>query len=74
MIYMKGTYSLGITGYELWVDDQDLQEDTMSVLYVGSNREQISKRYKIQHRNKKRVRQFVRPYGRRIYLDECCWN
>lgn len=71
MIYYKAYYSLGLTGYELWVNDDDLRDDTIHVLYVGSQREQIARRYKIQFRNKVHVRQFVRVHGRRIYLDEC---
>lgn len=70
MIYYKGYYSLGLTGYELWVDDDDLRDDTMHVLFVGTDQEQVAKRYKIQFRNKVHVRQFVRVHGRRIYLDQ----
>ena len=65
------SYSLGITGYDLWVNDDDLREGKIHVLYVGTQHEQIAKRYKIQQRNKKNPREFVRVYGRRIYLDEC---
>lgn len=65
------SYSLGITGYDLWVNDDDLREGKIHVLYVGTQREQIAKRYKIQQRNKKNPREFVRVCGRRIYLDEC---
>ena len=76
MIYLRGYYSMGLCGYELWVNDDDLLDDTMHVLFVGTNREQKARRYKIQVRNKDGLantghRQFVRPHGRRIYLDEC---
>lgn len=71
MIYCKAYYSLGLTGYELWVDDDDLRDDTIHVLYVGTQPEQKAKRYKIQQRNKHNPREFVRVHGRRIYLDEC---
>lgn len=71
MIYLKATYSLGLTGYELWVNEDDLRDDTMHVLYVGAQPEQIARRYKIQNRNKVKPRMFVRVNGRRIYLDEC---
>ncbi|ALP92500.1 hypothetical protein [Intestinimonas butyriciproducens] len=40
-------YSLDITGYELWSDPND--SDRLMVLYVGTQREQIAKSYKIQH-------------------------
>lgn len=60
-------YSLGITGYELWNDPAN--PDRLMVLSVGTQREQIAKSYKVcQTRS---GRQFVRPYGRRIYLDQC---
>lgn len=64
---MYVTYSLGITGYELWTDPDNT--DRLMVLHVGTQREQIAKSYKVcRTRN---GRQFVRPYGRRIYLDQC---
>lgn len=71
MIYCKAYYSLGLTGYELWVDDDDLRDDTIHVLFVGAQREQVARRYKLQNRNISHPRSFVRVYGRRIYLDEC---
>ena len=66
MIYYKAYYSLGLTGYELWVNDQDLQEDKSHGLFIGTQREQKARRYKTQFRNKVHVRQFVRVYGRRM--------
>lgn len=60
-----GYYSLGLTGYEIGIKD----DETALVLYVGTQREQIAKPYKIQYGTSGRA--FVRPYGRRIYLDEC---
>lgn len=71
MIYVKYYYSLGLAGYELWVDDDDLRDDTIHVLFVGTQREQVARRYKLQNRNTRHPRSFVRVYGRRIYLDEC---
>lgn len=71
MIYYKAYYSLGLAGYELWVDDDDLRDDTIHVLFVGTQREQVARRYKLQNRNIRHPRSFVRVYGRRIYLDEC---
>lgn len=71
MIYCKASYSLGLTGYELWVNDDDLRDDTIHVLYVGAQPEQIARRYKLQNRNTLHPRSFVRVHGRRIYLDEC---
>ncbi len=60
-------YSLGITGYELWSDPNF--PGHLMVLYVGTQREQIGRRYKV--RQTKGGRQFVQPNGRRIYLDQC---
>lgn len=70
MTYWKGYYSMGLCGYELWVDEDDLRDDTMHVLFVGTDREQKAKRYKIQFTPNGK-RQFVRPNRRRIYLDDC---
>ncbi len=64
---MHVTYSLGITGYELWSDPD--APDHLMVLYVGTQREQTAKSYKV--RQTRNGRQFVQPYGRRIYLDQC---
>ncbi len=64
---MHITYSLGITGYELWSDPDN--SDRLMVLFVGTQREQIAKSYKVLQTRS--GRQFVRPYGRRIYLDQC---
>lgn len=72
MIYYKAYYSLGITGYELWVDDDDLRDDTIHVQFVGTDSTPATnRRYKLQNRNTRHPRSFVRVYGRRIYLDEC---
>ena len=64
---MKAFYSLGITGYELWSELDN--PDRLMVLYVGTQREQIARSYKI--RRTKSGRSFVQPNGRRIYLDQC---
>lgn len=64
---MHITYSLGITGYELWNDPDN--PDRLMVLFAGTQREQIAQSYKVLQT--KSGRQFVRPYGRRIYLDQC---
>lgn len=64
---MYAIYSLGITGYELW-NCPDAPGYLM-VLYVGGQKEQIARRYKV-HRTAS-GRQFVQPHGRRIYLDQC---
>ena len=71
MMYSKYYYSMGQVGYNLWVDDDDLRDDTIHVLFVGTQREQVARRYKLQNRNTRHPRSFVRVYGRRIYLDEC---
>ena len=60
-----GYYSLGLTGYEITIKNQD----TASVLFVGTQREQIARDHKIQIAPSGRA--FVRTRGRRIYLDEC---
>ena len=63
-----GYYSLGLTGYEVW-DDPDAAGERMMVLFVGTQREQRARSYKIQTTAGGRA--FVRPNGRRVYLDEC---
>lgn len=63
-------HSLGIAGWELWKDPD--MAGYLRVLYVGTQKEQISRRYKI--RQTKSGRQFVQPYGWRIYLDQCFTN
>jgi len=63
-------YSPGITGWELWKDRN--AEGCLKVLYVGTQSEQIARSYKI--RQTKSGRQFVQPYGHRIYLDQCYTN
>lgn len=64
---MHFTYSLGITGYELWSDPDN--PDRLMVLFVGTQREQIAKSYKVLQTRS--GCQFIRPYGRCIYLDQC---
>lgn len=63
---MKGYYSLGLTGYEVSVN-QDCESVTW--IYVGSNREQLTHRAKIYHT--KGGRTYFNAQGRRIYLDLC---
>ena len=60
---MKGYYSLGLVGYEV----EPIDEETVLVTYTGEE-DPKPKRYKIQYTD---GRPFVRPYGRRIYLDQC---
>ena len=62
----KFYYSLGLTGYEPWAVPND--DEHLMVLYVGTQREQIARKHKIQYTSGGRA--FVRTYGRRIYLDE----
>lgn len=69
-IVVKGYYSLGLTGYEIWATEEDVRDGKLHVLYVGATKEQIARRYKVQDRNVRKFRPFVRPNGRRIYLDE----
>ena len=56
----------GITGYDIWRCNDDA--DYVMVLYVGAQREQIAHKYKVQHTPGGRP--YVRPNGRRIYIDE----
>ena len=62
----KYYYSLGLVGYELWSVSND--DEHLMVLYVGTQREQFARKHKIQYTPGGRA--FVRPHGRRIYLDE----
>lgn len=59
-------YSMGLVGYEMWSIPNDSEH--LMVLYVGTQPEQIARKYKIQTTPGGRM--FVRPNGRRIYLDE----
>lgn len=61
-----GYYSLGISGYEMKIDDDG---EHVIWLYVGSTREQITHRAKIYYTSK--GRSYFIANGRRIYLDEC---
>lgn len=63
---MKGYYSLGLCGYKIWPDPED--EERLMALFVGVEENQIARSYKIQESGSGRL--FIRPYGRRIYLDE----
>lgn len=56
----------GITGYDIWRCSDDA--DYAMVLYVGTQRELIAHKYKVQHTPGGRP--YVRPNGRRIYIDE----
>lgn len=62
---MKGYYSLGLTGYEVEMLDQD----HVSWLFVGTNREQI--RHKAKVYSTAGGRSYFIANGRRIHLDEC---
>ena len=62
----KGYYSMGLCGYEMWLDPDD--NDRMMVQFVGTDNEHKPRSYKIQETMSGRM--FVRPDGRRIYLDE----
>jgi hypothetical protein len=61
-----GYFSLGLTGYEVRVNDDC---ESVSWLYVGSQREQIHRKAKISYTTKGRA--YFRTPNRRIYLDEC---
>lgn len=62
---MKGYYSLGLTGYEVEIIDQDHAQ----WIFVGTNCEQIAHRAKIYHTGGGRA--YFNANGRRIHLDEC---
>jgi hypothetical protein len=62
---MTGYYSLGLVGYEITIKSDDVAQ----VLFVGTDREQVPRDYKIQVAPSGRT--FVRPHGHRVYLDEC---
>ena len=62
---MRGYYSLGLTGYEVDIIDQDHVRWT----FVGTNREQIAHRSKIYYTAGGRA--YFTANGRRIHLDEC---
>ena len=67
---MKAYYSLGLTGYEIWPDPKN--PNRMMALYVGTQQEQIARSYKVHVTRGGRC--FIRPYGRKIYLDEVTIN
>lgn len=63
-------YPSGITGYEVWLCKDNT--DYANVLYVGTQREQIAHRHKIQRTPSGRpfIRTSAAGYRRRIYVDE----
>lgn len=63
---MKGYYSLGLTGYEVSINSDG---ESVTWIYVGSNREQVSHRAKIYYT--KGGRAYFNIPGRRIHLDLC---
>ena len=63
---MKGYYSLGLCGYEVSIDTED--NDYAFAKFVGTEKEHPQRRYKINFSPSGRA--FIRPNGRRVYLDE----
>ena len=63
---MKGYYSLGLCGYEIWPDPED--NERMMAKFVGTSTDHRAVSYKIQETPS--GRSFIRPDRRRIYLDE----
>lgn len=62
-----GTYSLGLCGYKIWPDPED--DNRMMAKFVAVEGKNHSPRsYLVQYT--KAGKPFIRPYGRRIYLDE----
>lgn len=62
---MRGYYSLGLTGYEVDI----INQDHVRWIFVGTNREQIAHRAKIYYTAGGRT--YFTANGRRIHLDEC---
>ena len=63
---MKGYYSLGLTGYEVSTNNDC---ESVTWIYVGSNREQLTHKAKIYYT--KGGRAYFNALGRRIHLDLC---
>lgn len=63
---MKVFYSLGLTGYEASINNDG---KSVTWIYVGSNREQLTHRVKINYT--KGGRAYFNVPGRRIHLDLC---
>lgn len=63
---MKGYYPFGLCGYEITIDPEN--NDFVFAKFVGIEKENHQRRYKIQFTKKGRA--FIRPYKHRIYLDE----
>lgn len=63
---VKGFYSLGLCGYEIWPDKDD--SERLMVLFTGPTTPQKARSYKVQYTTAGRP--FVHPNHRRIYLDE----
>lgn len=62
----KGIYSMGLCGYEIWDDPND--SDRMMARFIGGSKEYKDRSYTVQFTPAGRA--FIRPDGRRIYLDE----
>lgn len=62
---MIGYFSLGLCGYEV----ATLDDETVSYIFIGTNREQLTHKAKIYY-NAKGEPYFKTKY-RRIYLHDC---
>ena len=66
MAERKGYYSMGLAGYEVWPDPEN--HEKLMARFVGTEKEHPARSYKIQETRSGKM--FIRPDGRRIYLDE----
>ena len=57
---------MGLCGWKIWDDPQD--SDRMMAQFQGTEKKENARSYKIQFTASGRA--FIRPYGRRIYMDE----
>lgn len=70
---VRGYYSLGLCGYEIWPDPTD--PDRMMAVFVAGNEEDReedlahrARHYKVNYTKKGRA--YITVYRRRIHLDE----
>ena len=62
----KGYYSMGLAGYEIWSDPEN--SDKLMARFVGTEKEHKARSYTVQYTTGGRP--YIRPDGRRIYLDD----
>lgn len=59
-------HSMGLVGYEIWPDHK--RNASLMCRFVDTEREHPARSYRIQITQSGRA--FIRPNGRRVYLDE----